>query len=352
MMRNREFKAVRIERGSQGWGGPLVIEPNAEKDKVVAVTGGSIPEVAQRIADMTGAEVVDGFRTSVPESEIVCVVVDCGGTARAGVYPRKRIPTVNLTPVGQAGPLAQFITEDIYVSGVKMDNITFADGTEASQPDASQASSGPSSPFSSAAGPAATTTAAAAGGGAAGGGNMGGGFTGFIARFGRSIGGVVGILFQSGRQAIDQVIRNVLPFMAFVTLLIGLINASGLGDLIANLLSPLAGNLGGLLILSVIVGLPFLSPVLGPGAVIAQVIGVLIGDQIGRGAIDPQFALPALFAYNVQVGCDFVPVGLALGEAQPKTVEIGVPAVLFSRQITGPLAVLIGWLLSFGLYTS
>lgn len=351
MMRNRGFEAVRVERGSQGWGGPLVIEPNEGKDKVVAVTGGGIPEVAQRIADMTGAEVVDGFRTSVPESEIVCVVVDCGGTARAGVYPRKRIPTINLTPVGQAGPLAQFITEDIYVSGVKVDNIKLADGAEASQPGASQAPGGPSSPFSPAAGPAATT-AAAAGGAAASGGNMGGGFTGFIARFGRSIGGVVGILFQSGRQAIDQVIRNVLPFMAFVTLLIGLINASGLGDLIANLLSPLAGNLGGLLILSVIVGLPFLSPVLGPGAVIAQVIGVLIGDQIGRGAIDPQFALPALFAYNVQVGCDFVPVGLALGEAQPKTVEIGVPAVLFSRQITGPLAVLIGWLLSFGLYTA
>ena len=42
-MAEKEFKAVKIERGSQGWGGPLVIEPTAEKDKIVAVTGGGIP---------------------------------------------------------------------------------------------------------------------------------------------------------------------------------------------------------------------------------------------------------------------------------------------------------------------
>jgi PTS system glucitol/sorbitol-specific IIB component len=346
-MQERTFRAVRIERGAQGWGGPLVIQPTAEKDKIVAVTGGGIPEVAQRIADLTGAEVVDGFRAPPPESEIAAVVVDCGGTARAGVYPRKRIPTINLTPVGQAGPLAQFITEDIYVSGVGPNNILPAEGDEAAAGDGGQDAQ-PASPFTATStGTGPTTGAEAAGDERA---QVGSGITGFIARFGRGMGGVVGILFQSGRQSIDTVIRNVLPFMAFVTMLIGIITATGLGDLIANTLAPLADNLVGLLILSVIVGLPFLSPVLGPGAVIAQVIGVLIGDQIGRGAIDPQYALPALFAYNVQVGCDFVPVGLALGEAKPKTIEIGVPAVLFSRQITGPLAVIIGWLLSFGLY--
>jgi len=329
------FRAVRVKAGRQGWGGPLVIQPTAERDKIVAVTGGGIPPVAQRLAELTGAKAIDGFRAPPLESEIAAVVIDCGGTARCGVYPRKRIPTINLTSVGQSGPLAQFITEDIYVSGVKVDDLSLADGGEAPVAAASGgAAAQPAHPFAR---PQPSV-------------DMGGGFTGFIANIGRAMGGVVGVLFQSGRRAIDQVIRNVLPFMAFVTMLIGVINATGLGHLIATVLTPLGGNLIGLLILSAICGLPFLSPVLGPGAVIAQVIGVLIGQQIGEGNIAPQYALPALFAYDTQVGCDFVPVGLALGEAKPETIQVGVPAVLISRQVMGPVSVLIGWVFSFGLY--
>jgi PTS system glucitol/sorbitol-specific IIB component len=317
---DKVFNAVRVERGSTGWGGPLIIQPNNQRDKIVAVTGGGIPPLARKLAEMTGA------------TAVAAVVVDCGGTARCGVYPRKRIPTINLTPVGQSGPLAQFITEDIYVSGVKEANLSFADGSGAVVPGAARVSDRPAE-----AEPVPDTTEANA-------------LINFITVIGRVMGRVVNIFFNAGRRTIDQVVRNVLPFMAFVTMLIGLILYTGIGNLLAAPMGPLANTIFGLLILSAICGLPFLSPILGPGAVIAQVIGVaIIGPQIANGTVAPAMALPALFAYNTQVGCDFVPVGLALGEAKPKTIEIGVPAVLISRQVMGPVSVLIAWLASLTL---
>jgi len=327
---SKTYQAVKISKGRGGWGGPLVIQPTDQRNKIVSVTGGGIHPVARRIAEMTGAEAVDGFKTPPIESEMAAVVVDCGGTARCGVYPRKRIPTINLTPVGQVGPLAQFITEDIYVSAVKEGDIVMADGSAAP----------------TAAGVSTMAAPAAAKAPVNDSGNDGG-LVGLISGIGRVMGRVVGIFFNAGRRSIDQLVRNVLPFMAFVTMLIGLILYTGIGDVLARPMGPLANNIFGLLVISVICGLPFLSPILGPGAVIAQVIGVaIIGPQIANGTIAPAMALPALFAYNTQVGCDFVPVGLALGEAEPKTIEIGVPAVLISRQIMGPVSVLIAWVVS------
>jgi glucitol/sorbitol PTS system EIIB component len=193
------------------------------------------------------------------------------------------------------------------------------------------------------------------------------GASNILVAVGKGVGKVVGTLYQSGREAIELVIRNILPFMAFIAVIIGLIrypffnritledgtvDGDGIGDILANFIAPLAGNIWGLLAISVFCAIPILSPVLGPGAVIAQVVGVLLGDRIGEGDIPPQLALPALFAINPQVGCDFIPVGLALGEAEPETVEVGVPAVLFSRLITGPLSVIIAWAASVGMYSS
>ncbi|MGZ5403054.1 MAG: hypothetical protein ACXWDL_00260 [Nocardioides sp.] len=181
---------------------------------------------------------------------------------------------------------------------------------------------------------------------------VGGKASNVLVKVGKTVGGVVGTLYQAGRDAIDTVIKMILPFMAFVALLIGIINETGLGNWLAELIEPLAGSLIGLVAISIFCSIPILSPVLGPGAVIAQVVGVLLGTRIGAGDIPPQYALPALFAIDPQVGCDFIPVGLALGEAEEETVEVGVPAVLFSRMITGPASVVIAYFASFGLYTS
>ena len=119
-----EYKAVKIERGKGGWGGPLTIKPTDERPLIYCVTGGGIHPVAQAITDMTGGEAFDGLKSSAPFEKIAVAVIDCGGTARIGVYPMKKVPTVDIHGTSPAGPLAMFITEEIFVSGVKPENIT------------------------------------------------------------------------------------------------------------------------------------------------------------------------------------------------------------------------------------
>lgn len=327
-----KYKAVKIEKGPQGWGGPLIIKPTEKKNKIASVTGGGIHPLAQYIADLTGGEAVDAFSTGVPDEEMAVVIVDCGGTARCGVYPRKGVYTINLNAVGAVGPLAQYIKEEIYVSDVKEKNVTLMEGEIPEGVEFKKEEKIDSEPSNNNPEPNQK------------------GMVGVIAKIGKAVGGVVNKFFAAGRDAIDTTIRNILPFMAFVSMLLGIITASGIGDIIAKAISPLAGSLPGMILLSVICAIPFLSPVLGPGAVIAQVVGVLVGAEIAKGTIPPSYALPALFAIDAQVGADFVPVGLSLGEAEPSTVEIGVPAMLFSRLIIGPVAVIIAYFCSFGLY--
>lgn len=333
------YRAITITRGSAGWGGPLTMKPTEKRNKVVSVTGGGIHPVAAKIAEMTGATPVDGFSTGVPDEEIMVVVIDCGGTARCGVYPKKKLYTVNLTAVGQSGPLAKFITEDLYVSDVTESCIAYADDSAVKEAKPALDPKNAPAPKTKAQARAELAEMNA------------GKKKNIITRMGIGVGAVVNKFYQAGRETIDMVIKNILPFMAFVSMILGIIQASGIGDIIAQTISPIASTLPGMIVISIICALPFISPVLGPGAVIAQIVGSLLGVQIGLGNIPPQYALPALFAIDAQVGADFVPVGLSLGEAEPETIELGVPAVLYSRLITGPLAVVIAYVFSIGLYS-
>lgn len=196
-----KYKDVIVTAGSGGFGGPLHLHPNEKQNKIVNITGGVISPVAKRLAEMTGCELVDGFKTSVPDEEILAVVIDCGGTLRCGIYPQKRIRTINLNPTGPSGPLAQFIKPDIYVSAVREKDLAFAEETDAAEPAAAEE---------------VQHDAAAPGG-------MGSRHydtskkiseqqAGFMAKVGQFMGGIVAVFYQAGRETINTMIKTILPF--------------------------------------------------------------------------------------------------------------------------------------------
>jgi sorbitol-specific phosphotransferase system component IIBC len=123
MADEKKYHKVRIKKGPKGWGGPLVIEPKPGRDLIYSVTGGGIHPLAAKIAELTGGTPFDGFRSKAAFEQIAVAVIDCGGTARVGVYPMKKVPTVDIYPTSPSGPLFRFITEQYFVSGVRVEDL-------------------------------------------------------------------------------------------------------------------------------------------------------------------------------------------------------------------------------------
>jgi len=122
-MEEKKYRKVRIKKGPKGWGGPLIVAPKPGKDLIYSVTGGGIHPLAQKIAELTGGRPFDGFKSKAAFEEIAVAVIDCGGTARVGVYPMKKVLTVDIYPTSPSGPLFRFITEEYFVSGVRLEDI-------------------------------------------------------------------------------------------------------------------------------------------------------------------------------------------------------------------------------------
>lgn len=305
-----DYQAVKVIKGLGGFGGPLIIQPTAKRNKIVYITGGKKHPIVDKLEQLTSCKVVNGFETTVDDQEICAAIIDCGGTLRCGIYPKKKIPTINVLATGKSGPLAKYITEDIYVSAVGLDEISRLDDSleddfEELKPKVN---------------------------------------------VGFSVGKFISIFFKSGKDSVETMISTIIPLIAVVSLFIGIINGTGIAVVIAETMKPLITTGWGLMLIGVICAIPFLAPILAPGAVVGQIVGALIGVQIGLGVIDPTLALPALFAINTQAACDFIPVALGLAEAKSETIEVGVQSVLYSRFITSFLRVGIAWLCSMGMY--
>ena len=154
------------------------------------------------------------------------------------------------------------------------------------------------------------------------------------------------MLLCFGRKSIP-VLKIMTPSIILGLLIFVLLFWTGLGDMIGAELAVLIGPIPALLIIFFICFIPTMSPFLGPGLLIAIGAGLLTGEQIAEGAVKPILALAALLAIDVQFNGGFIPPNLALGENEPETINAGVPAIVFTRLVTIPVAVVLSCLVSF-----
>jgi len=143
------------------------------------------------------------------------------------------------------------------------------------------------------------------------------------------------------------VIKPALPTLFGAALVFAVLYRTGLVRTLADDLSLAIGHVPAVLLVALISFIPFFSPLLGPGLLVALLAGLLTGEQLAAGRINPFMLLPALFAIDVQIGNRFISRSFALGETEPETLNAGVPGVFFTRLITVPAAVTVAYFFSF-----
>ena len=402
------YHSITITRGDGGYGGPVTVTPTKDRHIVLYMTGGGIePEPLEKIIALSGMTAVNGNLETCPDEKVALAIIDCGGTLRCGIYPGKGIPTLNLLATGKSGPLAKYMTKDLYVSAVTSGQVSpafqnaAADSSAADMPPVNisgaviPAAEMPAPDMPGSAIPAADMPAADMPGSAIPAADMpAADISGAdmatahmtdtdvpaaetsgislsasdkdssVSRSGsRSrhlfrrilepvsfISKVISIFHQSARDAVKTCLDMLLPFMGFAALFIGICRGSGLTVFLAEFMKPMGGSLPGLFLIGILCSIPGLSAILGAGAVAAQIFSTVTGDLILSGSIAPSLALPALFAINCQCACDFIPVGLGMMESKPETMQLGVTSVTLSRFATGWIRILVALVFSIGLY--
>jgi PTS system glucitol/sorbitol-specific IIB component len=285
-----------------GWGGPINI--HADETKNIFLYGDENTEAAAvYMADLYGGIAVNADEGDFKDDAVCCAVINRGDV---GPYLAKGIKTVNLhKDVRDAStPSESYITGTISV-------VELSDGEEQSF-----------------------------------------GVLKPILGIARGIGTVVELLIYGAGQALKLILESVVPCFLFISLIVGIVLFTGVGDLLSNILAPYMGNLLGLLVVTTIVAIPFFSPILASGAAFAAVTSILLGGMVASGNISPTLVLPVMFAITSPAGSDYVPVGMAFANASKEVLRAAYPAYLFSRLICAPITVLVAYGLSMaiGLY--
>ena len=134
------YRSITITRGDGGYGGPVTVTPTKDRHIVLYMTGGGMePEPLEKITALSGMTAVNGNLETCPDEKVALAIIDCGGTLRCGIYPGKGIPTLNLLATGKSGPLAKYMTKDLYVSAVTSGQVSPAFQSTASGANVSSA---------------------------------------------------------------------------------------------------------------------------------------------------------------------------------------------------------------------